>query len=183
MTAVVAVAALFLLARTVQITKSAGAVAISSVLAVAMVGGAAWWSARVTGLGRPGRPGHQRDLDAVSTEAFESARKAGKPVLVKFTANWCATCQYIEGTVFTDATVWDELHRKGVTTLKADFSEDNPEAEALLTLNPSGGIPLTAVYFPGRERPEVLASVYTSDTLLGVLKGIPEPTAMAAGAK
>jgi thiol:disulfide interchange protein DsbD len=178
-TAVVAVAALFLLARTVQITKSAGAVALSSMLAVAMVGGSAWWSARVTGLGQGGGGAVAANATwtPFSTEAFDAARTAGKPVLVKFTANWCATCQVIEGTVFADAGVWDELHKKDVVTLKADFSEENPEAQKLLlSLNPSGGIPLTAVYVPGRQRPVVLASVYTSETLLAVLKDVSGPT-------
>jgi thiol:disulfide interchange protein DsbD len=186
-TAAVAVAALFLLARTVQITKGAGAVAAASVLAVAMVGGTAWWSARVNGLGRPAAasaagPTADATWTPYSTAAFESARSAGNPVLVKFTANWCATCQYIEGTVFTDPAVWDELHRKGVTTLKADFTDDNPEAQTLLlSLNPSGGLPLTAVYFPGQDRPVTLGSVYTSSTLLDILKQInPAPTAAPA---
>lgn len=172
--AVAAVAALFLVGRTVQISQRAGALAVSSALAVAMVGGTTWWTVRVNG-------GGNATWTAYSTAAFDSARREGKPVLVKFTANWCGTCQAIEGSVFADANVWDELHRRGVVTLKADFSGDNPEAqELLLKLNPSGGIPLTAVYAPGSDSPTVLASVYTSSTLLDVLKRVGEtPTASA----
>jgi thiol:disulfide interchange protein DsbD len=183
-TAVVAVAALFLVARTGQISQKAGAVAVSSVLAVAMVAGAVWWSARVTGLGRGGGAVAQSNWMPYSKQAFEQAREAGRPVLVKFTANWCGICQLIEGSVFADAAVWDELRRKEVVTLKADFSEDNPEGqELLLSLSRTGGIPLTAVYVPGRERPVTLASQYSSRRLMEVLQLIGGPADAVAGAK
>jgi len=90
--ATVAVAAFYLVARTVQLTKSAGAVAVSATLAVAMIGGAVWWSARVTGLGRPvmagGNGPDQSAWVEFTPEKFAQARAEGKIVLVKFTANW-----------------------------------------------------------------------------------------------
>lgn len=145
--AVVAMASLYLVGRTVQISQAAGALAVSSVLAVAMVGGTAWWTLRVNG-------GGNATWTPYSTQAFHDAQKTGNPVLVKFTANWCGTCQAIEGSVFADKQVWDDLHAKQVVTLKADFSSDNPQAmELLLQLNPSGGIPLTAVYPPRLQLP------------------------------
>jgi thiol:disulfide interchange protein len=77
----------------------------------------------------------------------------------------------IEGTVFRDPTVWDYLKKHKVVAMKADFSAENPSAEALLkSLNAGGGIPLTAIYAPGSDQPIQLASVYTSDMLLKTLK-------------
>jgi len=74
------------------LTKSAGAVAVSATLAVAMIGGAVWWSARVTGLGRPvmagGNGPDQSAWVEFTPEKFAQARAEGKIVLVKFTANW-----------------------------------------------------------------------------------------------
>ena len=51
------------------------------------------------------------------------------------------------------------------------FTSENPPADALLkTLNPSGGIPLTAIYAPGSDQPIQISSVYTTQTLLKVLE-------------
>lgn len=167
--ATVAVAAFYLIARTAQLSKNALPVAISCILSVLMLGGVIWWTARITGIGSA------TNVEAAwvpySDQAFADARASGKPVLVKFTANWCATCQTIEGTVFRDPDVWDYLHKNNVVTMKADFSHDNPPALAFLEkLNPAGGIPLTAIYAPGANQPIQIASVYDSDTLLKTLR-------------
>jgi thiol:disulfide interchange protein DsbD len=169
--ATVAVAAFYLIARTVQLSKNALPVGISCILAVLMLGGVLGWTARITGIGSGANV--EASWQPYSDQEFEQARASGKPVLVKFTANWCQTCQAIEGTVFRDPEVWDYLHKNNVVTIKADFSHENPSAQALLEkLNPAGGIPLTAIYAPGSDQPIQIASAYTSDTLLKTLRSI-----------
>src|SRR5688500_16982763 len=171
--AVVAVAAFYLMARTVQVSKSAVPVAVSSILAVAMLGGTIWWSARLNGLLRPptvATAGITATWTAYSDSAFEAARAAGKPVLVKFTANWCATCQVIEGNVYQEPKVWQTLREKDVGAFQVDLTESNaPGKSLLLKLNPAGGIPLTAISPPRSDQPLVLASIYSTQTLLDAL--------------
>ena len=106
---------------------------------------------------------------------FKSLRDAGKPVLVKFTANWCGSCQYIEGTVFRDPAVWDALKQHNITAMKVDFSDDSdaPGKQFLTSINPSGGIPVTAIFGPGNSPPIVLSSVYSSTELLTALDQLP----------
>jgi len=172
-TAVVAVASLYLVARSVQLTKNALPVAICSAVAVAMLGGVLWWTGRMTGMFMPGggSAAVEEAWQPYSAQRLADARAQGKTVLVKFTANWCGTCQYIEGTVFRDQTVWDYLKKHDVVALKADFTDTNPEGDTLLkSLNPGGGIPLTAIYAPGSDQPIQIASVYTTQTLLKVLE-------------
>ena len=173
--AMVAVAALYLVARTVQLSKDAVPVAVSSSLAIIMLGGALWWTARVTGLGAQpqyavaanGGGEAKAQWVAYSDAKFDELRRQGKPVLVKFTANWCATCQVVEGTVFKDAAVWDSITRHDVVPMKVDLTdEEAPGKELLLKLNPAGGIPLTAIFSPSLQRPIVLSSIYKSDALL-----------------
>ena len=172
-TAVVAVAALYLIARTVQLTPNARPVGISAALAVAMLGGTLWWTLKIT-----------RDVGWVeySDAQFRSLRDQHKPVLVKFTANWCGICQKIEGSVFQDPKVWDALKDRGFTAMKVDFSTDAhaPGEQLLLSLNPAGGIPLTAVYGGDGSDPTVLASNYSSAELLEVLKKLATSQSTAA---
>jgi thiol:disulfide interchange protein DsbD len=161
--AVVAIGAFFLMARTVQLTTNARPVGISSAIAVIMIGGTIWWASGFT----------NHDWQPYSDARFEALRRSGKPVLVKFTANWCGTCQYIERTVYQEPEVWQAMKDDDVTPLKVDLTNpDAPGKELLLTLNPSGGIPLTAIWVPGSNEPIQLASVYGTGELLKALQQV-----------
>jgi thiol:disulfide interchange protein len=106
-----------------------------------------------------------------SPEVFEQARKSGDIVLVKFTAAWCANCQYVEQTVFTDQATLDLLKDRKVVMIKADLTRSEASGWPLLKkLNPSGGIPLTAIYSPGSDEPIQLTSIYTTADLIDALK-------------
>jgi suppressor for copper-sensitivity B len=177
--AVIALAAFYLVAQTVQLTPNARPLAISAAIAVAMLSGSIWWTAKITGLTQPAVA--SAVWTPYSDDAFKQLRDAGKPVLVKFTANWCGTCQYIEGTVFRDPQVWSALKTRDFTAIKVDLTDENaPGKDLLLKLNPAGGIPLTAIYAPGKSEPIVLASVYTSSELLKALDDAARPTAQAS---
>lgn len=107
-----------------------------------------------------------------SPEAFEaSLESADGPVLVKFTADWCANCQTVEQTVFGTQASVDAWHEKGLTLIKADLTNPSAEGWGLLReLNPVGAIPFTAVYFPERDRPVKLSGIYGADDLLETLE-------------
>ncbi len=174
--AVVAVGSVFLVARSAQLSKNARPVGIAATLAVLLFGSVLAWTVQITGIASAGGGAA---VDAAwqpySDETFKSLRDAGQPVLVKFTANWCGSCQYIEGTVFRDAKVWDALKQHHVTALKVDFSDDSEAAgkQLLVSINPSGGIPVTAIYGAGKGPPIVLSSVYSSGELLTALDQLP----------
>lgn len=167
--ATLAVGCLFLVARTTQLSRNAFPVGVSSAIAVVTVGLGLWWTITATAGGGEWKP--------YTKAAFDDARAAQKIVMVKFTANWCLTCQQIEHSVYTQKPVWDELDRMSVTPLKADLSAltDDPalDPRPLLTqLNPAGGIPLTAIFAPGRPKPIILASIYSAADLHAALQQI-----------
>jgi thiol:disulfide interchange protein DsbD len=160
--AAIVASAVFLIVRTAQLMPRVRPLSISVGLALLTAGVAFVATLRLA---------DDRQMWVPYTEsALVEARRSGKPVVVKFTANWCANCQYVEASVFHDEATLKELRRRGVRMIKADLTSSTAPGWVLLkSLNPSGGIPLTAVYLPGHEQPIRLESIYTSSTLMSAL--------------
>ena len=98
------------------------------------------------------------------------ARASGGPVVVKFTADWCANCQTVERFVYGSQDKLDALTDDGVTLLKADLTRSDAAGWDLLEkLNPARAIPFTAVYLPGRDEPIPLVGIYSEDDLQAAL--------------
>jgi thiol:disulfide interchange protein len=161
--AVVAAGMLFMVIRTIQLSKRVGPRGISLAVAVIVV----LVSCQITiGLTE------KTDLDwqPYSQQAFENARASGQPVLVEFTANWCGNCLALEETVYHDHKAISALHQAKMILLRADLTDsDAPGWKVLNDLNPGGGIPLTAIYWPRNPQPSKLTSLYTTGNLLDVL--------------
>lgn len=105
-----------------------------------------------------------------SDEVFAKLRAGDKPVIVKFTAAWCVNCHVVERRVFGDADTLAEISKRGGTLVKVDLTEQGaPGSDLLAQLNPSGAIPLTAIYFPGQDEPALITGIYSSETLLAAL--------------
>jgi thiol:disulfide interchange protein DsbD len=170
--AVVSWGSLFLIVRTVQITKSSGALLVSTAVAVLAIGLTLLLVLRATDAlsSVTSSNGATAKLwSSYSREALDAARKDGRIVLVKFTADWCLNCQYIEQTVFKDARALDALQAANVVLLKADLTKRDALGWPLLEQLGARGIPFTAIYQPGRDDPLRLASMYTTTDLLAAL--------------
>jgi len=167
--AVAVAAGVFLMVRTVQLTRRPGLILVSLVIAGLLVGSTLWVTLRLT----RGGGVEERELIAwrpYTDAAFEEARKGGKPVMVEFTANWCANCLALEATVFRDARAAEAVRKSGAVTFRADLTKgDAPGWEHLRKLNPAGGIPLTAIYPPGAGEPVQLSSIYSTQNLVDAL--------------
>ncbi|MEL7238420.1 MAG: cytochrome c biogenesis protein CcdA, partial [Planctomycetota bacterium] len=97
-------------------------------------------------------------------ESLAEARASEGPVLVKFTADWCANCQTIERNVFGTQDQIDALADQGVTLMKADLTDADAAGWPLLSeLNPARAIPYTVVYLPGQDEPVRLVGIYGED--------------------
>ena len=95
-----------------------------------------------------------------------SAQLGKELVLVDFTADWCPTCKVLEQTVLTPGRMQQLEDTYGVRLLKADLTERNPEADALLQALGSKSIPLLAI-FPKKspQEPVVLRDLFTPQQL------------------
>jgi thiol:disulfide interchange protein DsbD len=77
-------------------------------------------------------------------QAIAEAKKAGKRVMMDFTADWCVPCKKMEKQVFTDAAVQKAL--EGYVFLQADVTKMNADDKALMQRFEVKGPPVIAFW-------------------------------------
>jgi len=88
----------------------------------------------------------ETDWPSWSAEAVAEARAAGKPVLVQFTANWCANCNVLERRTLAKPAVLAKLREIGAVVLRADMSDENEPVVKELRRFGRAGIPFILIY-------------------------------------
>jgi thiol:disulfide interchange protein DsbD len=108
-----------------------------------------------------------------SEQAVDTARAAGHPVFIDFTAAWCLSCQVNERVVLKSADVESALLKGGVVTMKADWTNDDPAITAKLASVGRAGVP-TYVVYPAAASAEadVLPELLTKDLVLKAIEGV-----------
>jgi thiol:disulfide interchange protein DsbD len=161
--AVVAVAAIFLVARTVQISTSA--------------------SGRRDRFGHRGRDGQWRlvvdradhrhrvarrikrraGVAPVQRNRIRRRRQSGKPVPRESHRQLVRDVSGHRGNRLPAAVGVGRAQAERIRAFKVDLTDtDAPGKDLLLSFNPAGGIPLTAVYPAKSDRPIILASIYST---------------------
>ncbi|WP_430392375.1 protein-disulfide reductase DsbD family protein [Dyella sp. 20L07] len=106
---------------------------------------------------------------AYSPEKLAELRKAGTPVFVDMTADWCVTCKANEHAVLDTEAFRELLKKTGAVYMKGDWTDVNPTIAAFLQQYHSPGVPLYVV-FPkdggdGRKLSTVLTASLVEDAL------------------
>ena len=102
---------------------------------------------------------------------LRAALKAGHPVVLDFTANWCVNCKFVKATVLDNPTTRENFHRAKAVLLRADLTTQNPVAQSLLVKLGGRSIPFLAIFSPRAPfRPEVLRDLYTIDDVAHALQ-------------
>ena len=86
--------------------------------------------------------------------AMATARAAGKPVLLDFSADWCVECKTIDRNLFGNKTV--QQHMRDVVLIRADMTNYNDASRALMQRFDVVGPP-TMIFFDaeaGKEIPQ-----------------------------
>ncbi len=105
-----------------------------------------------------------------SAEAVAKAREAGQPVLVDFTAKWCATCIWNKKTSIDIESVRTVLADKNMKAFRADYTRRPDYITEELQLWGRAGVPLVLVFPADRtKQPEMLPEILTANIVLTAL--------------
>jgi thiol:disulfide interchange protein len=98
-------------------------------------------------------------------EREEAARKAGKVVVVDFTAEWCLNCKSLEAAVLHRDEVVKALNDPSVAAFRVDLTGENAAGKAKLKSLNWVGIPLLTISGPGAAEPAKF-DTYTQQVVL-----------------
>jgi thiol:disulfide interchange protein DsbD len=106
-----------------------------------------------------------------SEQALDAARAAGHPVFIDFTAAWCLSCQVNERVVLKAAEVESALLKGGVVTMKADWTNEDPEISKKLASLGRASVPTYVVYpAAAGSAADVLPELLTKDLVLKAIE-------------
>ncbi len=121
---------------------------------------------------RAGPDAAQADAGAFTQARLDGLLAQGKPVFVNMTAAWCITCQVNERAALRAESVQAGLKARGITYLKGDWTNQNPEITRLLERHGRSGVPLYLLY-AGAGEPAVLPQILTPGLVLEALQAVP----------
>ncbi|MCF7954441.1 MAG: thioredoxin family protein [Phycisphaerae bacterium] len=114
---------------------------------------------------------------AVDWQIYDSAAIAkdveeGRPVLIKFTADWCTTCTVVDKFVYSKKDVADFLKQKGVRAYLGDTTlRDSAATRDLKDVYKEPSIPVTILLLPG-GKDERLNGMFGEDDLREKLESL-----------
>jgi len=107
-----------------------------------------------------------------SEAALQAQLAAGRPVFVDFTAAWCVTCQFNKKNTLADARVLADFTARQVVLMRADWTRRDPAITQALTALGRSGVPVYALYAPGRA-PVLLSELPSVSEVQTALQGLP----------
>jgi len=107
-------------------------------------------------------------------ESIETALTKKKPVLIKFTADWCLSCQAVDRIVYSRSDIAKLIEEKDVLAIKADTTvKDYPATFALKNIYNEPGVPVTMLFVPGKNEPVRWRNMSFADELKTFLEKLP----------
>jgi len=113
-----------------------------------------------------------QDYDPAS---IESAKSEQRPVLIKFTADWCTNCEVVDKFVFGRKDIAKLIDKKGVLVIKGDTTKsDQPATLDLKNIYKEPGVPVTMLFLPGETEPVRLRELFFANELRTLLESLPD---------
>ena len=103
-------------------------------------------------------------------DRVNDAVAAGRPVVIKFTADWCTNCKVVERTVYRQPDVADLVKRKGVLAMLGDTTQKSYPATTDLKeiYGIPGSVPTTIVITPDGTQHQ-LVGIFDKKRLTDIL--------------
>jgi len=95
-------------------------------------------------------------------------RKAGRPVFLYFTADWCLTCKVNEKAAIERAEVTRAFAAKHVVVMVGDWTRGDPAISRFLQAHGRSGVPFYLFYPAGGGEPRELPQILTPGLLAGL---------------
>jgi thiol:disulfide interchange protein len=104
-----------------------------------------------------------------------SAKSEQKPVLIKFTADWCTNCDIVDKFVFGRKDIAKLIDKKGVLAIKGDTTKAKKSATFdLRNVYKEPGVPVTILFLPGETEPVRLHDLFFANELKALLEKLPD---------
>ncbi len=105
---------------------------------------------------------------------IDTALAQERPVLIKFTADWCLSCQTVDKVVYHRKDIAKLIEEKSVLAVKADTTaKDYPATLALKNKYNEPGVPVTILFIPGAEEPAKFHEIFFAGKLKELLQKLP----------
>jgi thiol:disulfide interchange protein DsbD len=115
------------------------------------------------------------DWQEYNSALIESAKSQQKPVLIKFTADWCTNCEVVDRFVYQRKDIAKLIDQKGVLAVKGDTTKTNqPATIDLKNIYNEPGVPVTVLLLPGGKEPIRLHELFFDDELRELLQKLPD---------
>lgn len=113
-----------------------------------------------------------------SPEKLNELRAQEKAVFINITADWCITCLANERATLSTDSIKQAMVESGITYLKGDWTNRDPQITALLKEYGRNGIPLYIVFAnDNTERGKILPQILTTKTVLQAINEATTPKA------
>ncbi len=114
------------------------------------------------------------DWQKYDAQKIADAKSGSRPVLIKFTADWCMSCKVLDKTVYSNASIAELIRDKNVLAIKADTTEFNyPAAIAMREVYKEPAVPVTILLF-GKGQPVRLRGNFIKTELTKQLNNLPQ---------
>lgn len=98
---------------------------------------------------------------------LEKFEKENRTVFIDVTADWCITCKANETAVLSSKELLQKMDDAGVARVRADWTRESPEVNAILKNLGKSGVPAYGVYPKGKASDViVLSEILTSASIL-----------------